>query len=274
MEPSFVDLIYLDPPFMSGRRFGSAFDDRWNKPDSSAAEDGESAAMPLAIGELIDWVSRRISRSHGRYLTFIAMRLVECHRILKPTGSLYLHCDPTAGAYLRLLADAIFGPLQFRNEIVWAYRSGGSTARRFARKHDTILYYARDAERCFFQVQVEKSYNRDLKPYRFRGVAESQDEIGWHTLVRMRDVWEIPMVGRTSKERTGWPTQKPEALLARIIAASSMEGDLVLDPFCGSGTTIAVAARLGRRWIGIDLNPAAIDIAQSRLSAGDATRRS
>jgi DNA modification methylase len=200
------------------------------------------------------------------YLAMMAPRLIEMRRVLKSSGCIFLHCDPVSSHYLKLLMDMIFKAGNFRNEIIWSYKSGGASARRFARKHDVILFYARDAHGCKFNALKEKSYNRDRKPYRFKGVAEYQDDNGWFTCVNMKDVWQVDMVGRTSRERTGYPTQKPEALLERIILAASDPGDMVLDPFCGSGTTLAVAQKLGRRWMGIDISPQAIQIAGRRLS--------
>ena len=160
--------------------------------------------------------------------------------------------------------DEIFGPARFVNEIVWCYKSGGSTKKHFARKHDTIFYYSK-SDSPTFNVLKEKSYNRDFKPYRFEGVEEFEDEIGWYTMVNMRDYWEIDMVGRTSSERLNYPTQKPEALLERIILASTKPGDIVFDAFMGSGTTQAVAMKLGRKFLGADINLGAIQITTKRL---------
>jgi len=174
--------------------------------------------------------------------------------VLKKTGSIYLHCDYRASHYLKMVMDEIFGVENFINEIVWCYKSGGASPKHhFSRKHDVILFYSR-SENYIFNPQQEKSYNRDLKPYRFAGVQEYQDEIGWYTMVGMKDYWQIDMVGRTSSERVGYPTQKPAALLERIIKASSKEDDWVLDPFCGCGTTLIAANQLNRRWIGIDID--------------------
>ena len=128
-----------------------------------------------------------------------------------------------------------------------------------------LLFYAKRETKMKFNPVQEKSYNRDYLPYRFKGVKEYKDEVGWYTLVNMKDVWHIDMVGRTAKERLGYPTQKPEALLERVIKASSNQGDVVLDPFCGCGTTVAVAERLGRQWIGIDISPTAVGLMKARL---------
>ena len=153
----------------------------------------------------------------GAYMCFMAVRLLAMHRVLKSTGSIYLHCDPTASHYLKAVMDAIFGWRNFKNEIVWCYKSGGASPKRhFSKKHDIIFWHTKSKEYCFNQ-QTEKSYNRGLKPYRFAGVKEYQDDLGWHTIVGMKDYWEIDMVGRTSRNRTGYPTQKPLPLYERII---------------------------------------------------------
>lgn len=276
-----VDLIYLDPPFNSNQSYnvlfaeqnGSrsaaqirAFEDTWRW-DQSAAESFQEV---VEAGGRVSLAMQAFRQALGdndmlAYLSMMAPRLTELHRVLKPTGSIYLHCDQTASHYLKMLMDAIFHPRYFLNEIVWCYKSGGASPKRhFSRKHDTIFLYARSESYCF-NPQREKSYNREYKPYRFPDVQEYQDEIGWYTLVGMKDYWLIDMVGRTSGERLGYPTQKPEALLERIIKASSNEGDVVLDPFCGCGTAIAVAQQLKRKWIGIDITHLAVSLIKHRL---------
>jgi len=276
-----VDLVYLDPPFKSDQNYNVLFKE---KNGSEAASQIRAFEDTWTWGQDDEAVFADIVTKGGKvadclqafrtfmgpcdmlaYLVMMAPRLADLRRVMKPTASIYLHCDPTASAHLRLLMDSVFGPENFQNEIVWAYKSGGATPKRFARKHDVLLFYAKEIDRCRFNVQKEKSYNRGLKPYRFKGVDEYQDEVGWHTLVNMKDVWQIDMVGRTSAERLGYPTQKPEALLERIIQASSNEGDLVLDPFCGCGTTVAAAQKLGRRWIGIDITYLAVTLMKNRL---------
>ena len=237
-----IDLIYVDLPFFSNRNYEviwgdgyelRAFEDRWKG----------------GIQNYIAWMEEKIR---------------ECHRVLKPTGSMYLHCNHYANAHLRMMLDRIFGENNFQNEIIWAYKSGGATEKRWSRKHDTIFYYTKSKKWTFNTIK-EKSYNRDYKPYKFKGVEEYEDEIGWYTLVNMKDVWNINMVGRTAKERLGYPTQKPQALLERIIEASSNPTDIVLDPMCGCGTAVAVAHKLGRRWIGIDVSPSACRLMVKRL---------
>ena len=186
-------------------------------------------------------------------------------RVLRTDGSIYLHIDHTAHAWVKAMMDSIFGRRNFLNEIVWCYKSGGASPKRhFSRKHDSILLYKRGSQYTF-NPQREKSYNRQLKPYRFAGVEEFEDEVGWYTLVGMKDYWQIDMVGRTSSERTGFPTQKPLALYERMVLVSSNPGDIVLDPFCGCATTPISAERLDRQWVGIDIWEGALDVVKQRM---------
>jgi site-specific DNA-methyltransferase (adenine-specific) len=282
-----IDLCYIDPPFNSKRnynqiynRIGSedlaqtqAFVDTWSW--NNHAEDGYKEILANADGRFSYQTVELFKGLHAvlgkegllAYLISIALRVTEIRRVLKPTGSFYLHCDPTSSHYLKLVLDSIFVAQggDFINEIDWCYKSGGASKRHFSRKHDTIFFYAKSASDYTFNPQREKSYNRGMKPYRFKGVEEFQDDIGWYTMVGMKDYWNIDMVGRTSAERLGYPTQKPEKLLERIIEASSKKGDVVLDAYCGCGTTIAVAQRLGREWIGIDITYQAVSVILERL---------
>jgi hypothetical protein len=166
--------------------------------------------------------------------------------------------------------DGIFGEQNFVNEVIWNYKSGGVSRRRFARKHDTLLFYSKTANH-FFQAQQEKSYNRKFKPYKFKGVKEYRDELGWYTLVNMKDVWQLDMVGRTSSERTGYTTQKPESLMFRILESCTKEGDLCADFFGGSGTLAAAAEKSGRRWMLCDQGELAVINAQKRLAIAGAS---
>lgn len=240
-----IALIYIDPPFFSAADYEAVLkttgDHLHHKAYGDSWEDGLSS-----------------------YLKMLGTRLYLMHELLAPDGLIYVHLDWHASAYVRIFLDEIFGRNRFVNEIVWVYKSGGSSKRRFARKHDTILVYAKSAHYRFYP-QKEKSYNRKLKPYHFKGVEEFRDEIGWYTLVNRKDVWEIDMVGRTSGERTGYATQKPEALMRRIIASCTKEGDLVADFFCGSGSCGAAAAKMGRRFLLVDSSPLAVAIAGERL---------
>ncbi len=276
-----VDLIYLDPPFYSQRNYQAffkqaspalngqirtpAFGDtwRWDKTSERAyaalltAEPAPVARALTALRELLG------PGSLLAYLVMMAQRLVELRRVLKPTGSVYLHCDQAAGHYLKLLLDSVFGAANFRNEIVWFYKTGGASSRRFARKHDLIFFYTK-GEQYIFHPLKEKSYM--MHRYGFKKSEFQRDERGQYTWVYMKDVWELPALGAADGQRLGYPTQKPEALLERIIRASSSEGGLVLDPFCGSGTTLAVAQRLGRRWIGIESNYLGVAYQRYRLA--------
>jgi len=235
-----IDLVYIDPPFFSKRNYEAAshqdakaqsFVDKW--------EGG--------LNEYLDWMR---------------LRLKALHRALKQTGSFYLHCDWHAGHYLKVICDEIFGYEHFQNEIVWCYRTGGASKKRWSRKHDSILFYTK-SDKYTFNVPKERIY------YKKRFFTDRIDERGQHYAdVQPVDWWQIKAVINLSNERLDYPTQKPEALLEKIILASSNEGDIVLDAFCGSGTTLAVAQRLGRRWIGIDISESAIEIAGQRVGTG------
>lgn len=266
-----VDLIYLDPPFNSKRLYNAfldgtqwvAFDDTWRW--SEAVDDFHEVAAEVGTAPTMEGLRHILGEGPNlAYLSYMANRLRECRRVLKPTGSIYLHCDPTMSHYLKVLMDAIFGSKQFKNEIVWSYRTGGGSKRYFRRKHDIIFLYTRKGQHTF-NVQQERSYSTAAPPG-FKGIKKYKDTDGrWYTMASLRDVWEINALGRTSKERTGYPTQKPRPLLERIIKASSRPGDTVLDPFCGCGTTVHAAQTLGRRWIGIDVCVAACQEIEKRL---------
>jgi ubiquinone/menaquinone biosynthesis C-methylase UbiE len=201
------------------------------------------------------------------YLVSMTLRITEIHRVLKPTGSFYLHCDPNASHYLKLVLDAIFVPNggDFQNELIWSYKSGGASKKRFAKKHDVIFFYTKSKDTWTFNAQKERSYM--MHKYGFKKSDFQIDtETGLqYSMVFSRDVLEIPSVGSDTAERLGYPTQKPEALLERIIASSSNEGDIVLDAYCGCGTTIAVAQKLKRKWVGIDITYQSIALMISRL---------
>ena len=204
------------------------------------------------------------------YLVHMTQRIVEIHRVLKPTGSFYLHCDPTASHYLKLVCDAVFCGQggDFLNEILWCYKSGGASKNWYARKHDTLFLYCK-GKNYTFNPQKEKSY---MKPSSGKNPAQTyyKDQDGSYTLVYTKDWWtDIGMLSTDAKERLGYPIQKPESLLERIIRASSNEGDTVLDAYCGCGTTVAVAQRLGRRWIGIDITYQSIALILKRLQDRD-----
>ena len=212
-------------------------------------------------------IYQRVAPFAFPYLVMMSLRILELHRILKPTGSFYLHCDPTMSHYLKTICDLIFGKDNFRNEIIWCYGSGGVTSRYFSKKHDIILFYSKN-----------KSYkfNPQYKPYSEktiqRGLTNCKKKLNKNYELReegafMKDWWNdiTPLLSPTQKERLGYPTQKPLSLLERIIKASSNEGDIVLDAFCGCGTTIDAAERLNRKWIGIDVSIHAIYLIKKRL---------
>jgi site-specific DNA-methyltransferase (adenine-specific) len=262
MPTASVDLVYLDPPFMSSQRYrnmkssglrrgNDAFSDVWrwdDKSDSLLRELARDEESPLSrFVQAIDPLLRR--NAMEAYLLFMAVRLMEMRRILKATGSLFLHCNQSASAYLRLLLDAIFGVGCYLNTIVWLYGLGGSTRDRFPRKHDDILWYAKAEKSHYFAPPLEPARSQMM-----RG-----------RLKKSPDWWYIPTINNMATERTGYPTQKPLALLERIVGAASPVGGLVLDPFCGSGTTLAAAQASGRRWIGFDLSEEATVICKQRL---------
>lgn len=235
-------MIYMDPPFYSGAKYFSRRSDGSKK---------------LAYSDV--WGSGLLE-----YLEMIAKRILIAKELLSDDGLIWIHLDYRAVHYVKIIMDEIFGMENMVNEIVWGYRSGGASGRRFARKHDIILLYSKTKE-YKFNPQKEKSYNRGAQPYHFKGVKEYEDENGWYTLVNMRDVWEIPMVGRTSGERTGYATQKPEKLIRRIVLASTDVGDLCGDFFAGSGTLGAVCIGLGRSFVLCDENEDACKIMVDRF---------
>ena len=208
------------------------------------------------------------------YLTYMGERLVEMRRLLADHGGIYLHCDPTASHYLKAMMDAIFGHASFRNEIIWSYRRWSVRSfRGYQRMHDTILYYMKDPASGVFNVEYEPPSESYLR--RFKGGSNRKDPDNPSRVIPVdeptrgmprRDVWgDIGIVAGNARERVGYPTQKPLALLERIISASSSPGDLVLDPFCGCGTAVVAAHNLERRWIGIDISATAMDVIQRRL---------
>lgn len=247
-----VDLIYLDPPFFSNKTYEVIWGDE---------------------AEVRSFEDRWEGGIH-HYLSWMKPRLVELRRVLKDTGTLYLHCDPHASHHLRVLLDDVFGANRFLNEIIWHYRtSGGAPKKTLIRNHDTIYRYSKGpAKNVTWNAPREpwpKSTLRkwqtdeDGRIYRYQKLTGKRYYVHPDGKL-MDDVWEITLSSR-SRERLGWPTQKPEALLRRIIESSSNEGDVVLDPFCGCGTTVAVAEQTGRRWIGIDISPTAMKVMERRL---------
>ena len=245
-----VDLIYADPPFFSNKQYEKiwgngaemkVYEDRWKG----------------GINVYIEWMEERIW---------------QCYRILKDTGSMYLHCDWHANAHLRILMDKICGEKNFRNEIIWCYSSPGiAKQKQFTRKHDNILFYSKSNQWLFNIDNVRIPWTKIQDTIYTEGGKEYRKDLKGKLCP---DWWtDIPSFGTAtqSKERTGYPTQKPEALLARIIKASSNKNDIVLDPFCGCGTTLAVAQQLSRKWVGIDVSPIACTLMKERLTKVGAT---
>ncbi|MFC2149926.1 DNA-methyltransferase [Calditrichota bacterium] len=253
-----VDMIYLDPPFLTGKSFNllngnqrPAYDDKWTWNTLASNQFQKLVSDTNAkISNCLESFRNLAGESAVlTYMTVLTECLVECKRVLRTTGSLYLHCDFRVSAYVRLMLDAIFGADNFLNQIAWCYGLGGSSQRYYPRKHDDILFYAVNAGEHFFNPPMVPASSQRMKGQ----------------LKKAPDYWQIPTVNNMALERNGYPTQKPKALLERIIAASSKEGDTVLDPYCGSGTTLVVAAEMERQWIGIDSSKVAIKIAEERL---------
>ena len=326
MNAECVNLIYLDPPFNSNRNYeapvgskaaGAAFKDTWTLSDLDVAWMGLIADEQPAIANLFHTARLTHGKGMQSYLTMMAVRLLEMRRVLKDTGSIYLHCDPTASHYLKLLMDATFGQAQFRNEIVWKRFNFHSDAKRFGKVSDTVLFYSKTEAYVFNRQRVpfstayvaSKFTHQDPDGRRFRldnfnppssrgpvyeyhGITkawrmtedkmlalESEGRIySASTIPQLKryldeldgqavhNIWDdIPSVNPMAKERVGYPTQKPLALLERIIKASSNPGDVVLDPFCGCATACVAADRLGRKWIGIDISPKAAELVNLRL---------
>jgi DNA modification methylase len=340
-----VDLVYLDPPFNSNADYNvlfreasgeasqaqfHAFTDTWNWADAAQTyaefvDDCPNTAVVEMMDALHDFLRNSPMMA---YLAMMAPRLVELHRVLKPTGSLYLHCDPTASRYLGILLDGIFGQQNFQNELVWKRTSARSDSHRWNHIHDTILFYSKsekftwttqytpydEAYAAKFYQHVEPATGRRYasdnltaagtregssgKPW--HGINVKRKGIHWKYTIegleeldkQGRIIWpdkpggvprykryldempglavqsmitDIPPLSAQSAEKLGYPTQKPVVLLERIIAASSNPGDIVLDPFCGCGTTIHAAQKLGRQWIGIDVTYLAINLIKRRL---------
>ena len=332
-----VDLIYLDPPFNSNRDHNvlfksesgadseaqiTAFEDTWHWGETAEATYRDliisaPAKVSMAIEALLNLIDRNQMMA---YLVMMAARLVELDRVLKPTGNLYLHCDPTASHYLKILLDAIFDPRNFKNELIWKRTSAHSDAKRFGRIHDVILFYSKSESSLWNNIYQPHDEEYVKQYYRYKdedgrrwmsgdlsaaGLTGGGYEYEWNGVVRVwrcpietmrqlasenriyytqngiarikryldesegqltNDLWtDIEALRSWHKERLGYPTQKPVALVERIILASSKEGDLVLDPFCGCGTTCVGAHKLKRRWIGIDITHLGIALQKHRL---------
>ena len=331
-----VDLIYIDPPFNSNQAYnvifseadGSsskaqirAFEDTWHWVETTeqAYHELVETAPPLLVETIKSFRGFLGENNLMAYLVMMGLRLVELHRVLKPTGSFYLHCDPTASHYLKIILDQIFGVENFRNEVIWKRFNFHADAKRYGRITDRLLFYTRSDAFCWNQPRMPFSddYVRskfthkdeqgifrlsDLNPpggrgpvYEFHGITrpwryteEKMKELDGQGRIycaksgdvpqlkryldeldgqAVPELWQdIPPINPMAKERLGYPTQKPEALLERIIKASSNEGDVVLDTFCGCGTAVVVAQQLNRRWVGIDITHLAIALLKYRLA--------
>lgn len=250
-----IDLIYIDPPFNTGRS------QQRSKETTRRNDEGDRVGFKGKRYETVKSQVLSYDDQFANYWAFLEPRLQEAHRLLKPTGTLYLHLDYRESHYAKVLLDALFGPDNFLNEIIWAYDYGGKAKNRWPSKHDTILVYVKNPKTYFFDNE-----SVDREPYMAPGLV-TPEKVARGKLPT--DVWWHTIVSPTGKEKTGYPTQKPEGILRRVIQASSRENDLVLDFFAGSGTTGAVAAALGRRFILIDQNQESIDVISKRLkSAG------
>lgn len=256
IETASIDMIYLDPPFFTQKK---------QSLKNSQGKEYEFSDI---------WGSR------NEYIFFMRERLLEIKRILKESGTVFLHCDSTASHYLRVLLDEIFGEDNFRSEIIWSYKRWSNSKKGLLAGHQTIFFYSKTSKYKFNtiycnyspttnldQILQERVRNEDGKASYKRDMSGNivigKEKRG----VPLSDVWEIPFLNPKAKERTGYPTQKPIELLERIIKISTDEGDIVLDPFCGSGTTLVAAKLLGRKYLGIDINPSAIDLCKNRLDA-------
>ena len=279
-----VDLIATDPPFNKGvKAFEGIVDagegkggtrvkykDVWTWKDD-VHEDWviKIREEHPALHSVIQAANAAAGHDMGAFLCWLAVRVLECHRILKPTGSMYLHCDHTAGAWIRAMMDAIFGRDNFRNEIVWSYQRWTGATTTFQRMHDTLLFYRKTERGIFNQLEEPYSLKSMHKGRRHSTVTTTGLEQSYtddtSRMKAMRDVWEITYLNSQAKERTGYPTQKPLALYERALRASSNAGDVVLDPFAGCATTCVAAESLGRKWIGIDINSEARGVLHNRL---------
>ena len=334
-----VDLIYLDPPFNSSTNYNvlfreqtgeespaqiRAFTDTWSWTQESERvyeqEIIHNPSVPVAVKDIVGSLHRSLGRNAMMaYVVMMAPRLVELHRVLKPTGSIYLHCDPTADYLLRIVMDSLFGPINFRNAIIWKRTFAHSDARRYGRITDTILFYTKSDEWTWNRQYTEyddayaarfrrtdedgrKWADTDLSAKGLTGGGYEYEYKGFTSLWRvpletmqrldaegrlhetssggfrlkryldempgmpLQTLWDdIPPINSQAGERLGFQTQKPQALLERIIRTSSNEGDVVLDPFCGCGTTVAAAENLGRHWAGIDITHLAVALMKHRL---------
>ncbi|MFM5903743.1 MAG: DNA-methyltransferase [Microbacteriaceae bacterium] len=253
MPDESVQLIYVDPPFNTGRK---------QQRGAATTKRSETGGRIGFKGQRYETVRETVlsyDDEFSDYWGFLEPRLEQAWRVLSQTGTLYVHLDYREAHYAKVLLDALFGRDSFLNEIIWAYDYGGKPKNRWPAKHDTILVYVKNPDAYYFDSAAV-----DREPYMAPGLVTPEKA----ALGKLpTDVWWHTIVSPTGKEKTGYPTQKPEGILRRVIQASSAEGDLVLDFFAGSGTTGAVAAKLGRRFVLIDQNPQSIEVIRRRLAA-------
>jgi len=295
-----VDLIYLDPPFFSGKDYDLIWGKGKDKSRATIKVFEDAALFVKKCGEC-----GRIWRKNPRgefyktcgtvncegkldnakdvrmsdinvFVEWMRPRIQECKRVLKPTGSIYCHVDWHSVHYMKVMMDEIFGYDNFKNEIIWSYKRWTASKNALPKTHDTILWYSKNNDYIFNQP-MEPNINPNSSQYvsardKNGKTITAKDKYGKPIKrnvakeIQVRDVWEIPILSPNAKERLGYPTQKPERLLERIIKASSNSGDIVLDPFCGCGTAVVVAQKLGRKWIGIDVEPLSCTVMQHRLA--------
>ena len=283
MNDNSVDLIYLDPPFNSKTNYaapigsqaaGAEFKDTWTLQDVDIAWLDLIEAKHPALNKVIH---AALTKSDKSYLIYMAVRLLEMKRILKATGNIYLHCDPTMSHYLKLVMDAVFGRQSLGNEIIWSYRRYTARSNRFQREHDVLLMYGKDTP--FFNVVYEpygensgkrdSHYKKDEDGKWFRWQKRQGQEPYKVYLSengrRVGDVWQIPHINASAKERVGYPTQKPLKLLQRIVKASCPDDGIILDPFCGCATACIAAEIEQRQWAGIDISPKAAELVEIRM---------
>ena len=289
----FIDLIYIDPPFNSKRNYNilfqdlisseengkkitaqkEAFKDTWSNVEISDTLEQMQHLDNLNIYRFLNENRHIFTDSQMSYLTMMSIRIYYMRHLLKDTGSFYLHCDPTMSHYLKILLDIIFGVKNFRNEIVWHYRRWTGKSKMFQKLHDIILFYVKKEDSNYTFNEIYTDYTEGSIDRKKQGILNrfkdgkkvfvsnsSIDDKG----VRENDVWHIPFIAPSARERLGYPTQKPESLIEKIIKASSNEGDVIADFFCGCGTSVTVAEKLKRNWIGVDINHLAIGLVEEK----------
>ena len=268
MNSESVDLIATDPPFNKGKDFhatpdslaaGAKFQDRWSwERDVHEEWTDQITDDHPAVWAVVDWSRMTYGNDMGAFLCFMAVRLLEMKRVLKSTGSIYLHCDPTASHYLKTLMDAIFGWRNFQNELIWAYSWGFRTDKRWNKKHDVLLFYTKGKSFHFNANEVLEERRKSPETeqrLKYKGalITDGNKGRGSEKMALPSDVLYVPTINGMAKERVGYPTQKPIALYDRMLKASSNEGDIICYPFAGCATTLVAAERLNRQWVGMDI---------------------